>query len=216
MLAIEKADDRRCGIGGARRIFQNRRNAVIEPDSVEQLCDGPVVVVRQTSAISALRPRESEVQPVGAAFQIVQCETIRRSGVIEIDAGHDRPATGRLAQGARPRSSGPRIERSKRETIIGSGDELVGGRALQGAVDRLSPLVIGRLWKNSGQGRVFYSHVVHSKSRLRSANFLHEASARVTSIVTLAGGRALFSAPKAVTKVDALTEWASAPHRPPG
>ncbi len=76
--------------------------------------DRVIVVAGQAGAIGALRAGENKMQSVGAAFEILERETVCGVRVGKIDARENRPAAGRFAQGARDGGARAGVERRDR------------------------------------------------------------------------------------------------------
>ena len=205
MVAVDVAHDRRGGVRRARRGVDQDRNAVVQPDVFQKMGDGLAAVAGQTRAIGALRAGEDDMQAVGAAVEVFERKLIGGVRIGEIDAAENGPAAGRAAQGARRLDLRARVERGDGGAVIGFGDELVEGAALQRLIDELEPLIFGRLWKNPGDGSLIGAHLDLTPHVSRA--FCHEAppqgSGRCAATAIRQGRSdpwALFSAPKPVTK----------------
>ncbi len=159
VLAVDVAQDGARRVGRARRRLDDDRYAVVEADVGEETGDRLVTVVGQARATGALRAGEDDVQAVGAAFEVLERQPVGGVGVGEVDAAEDRPAAGGAAQRARPGGCRARIERGDGRAVIGLRDEPVEGAALQRLVDKLAPLLFGRLWKNPGDGCLVGAHL---------------------------------------------------------
>ena len=156
VILVDQPHDRLGGVRRARRIFDHHRDAVVQPNLVQDMRQRGVAVVFKRRAIGALRAGENKMQTVGAALEIFErldVGGVQVGGVQvgEVDAGENGPAAWIYAQSARAGRLGAPIERVNRRAVVGLGDEPLESSAFQRAFDAFAPLVFTRLGKTSRQ-----------------------------------------------------------------
>jgi hypothetical protein len=143
---IEPGGDKRFGMG---RQVEHQRQAGVEMHRVQRRGEGGGAF--QTEAIGADRPGEGEMQAIGAVFEIGQSGSVSRLGLGMIYAGGHRPFIFG-AEGA-GFSGGAGVKRLDVETVVSSGDQLLRGPALEGRLNALAPIFLGRGRKIVGERR---------------------------------------------------------------
>ena len=131
------------------------RDAGIDENALEHLFDR----FRrgfEAEAARAIGAFEDQRQAGGAVFEVVQRLRVGLGGVGMVDALHDLPRRAIGPAGDRRGILGAGIERLNLDAVIGLADEFLERRALQHAIDQLSPVVVTGGCKIRGQREVVH------------------------------------------------------------